>query len=122
MTLQELYENALQRIGIIAAGEAASPEDLALVADKYEALYELLNAEELVRWSKTGNPPDAVDIPLTAMLAAHAAMEFSVPPEKYAQLLQEGGFNLPQKSWAERQLRRLMARKYVPSRMRSEYY
>ncbi len=122
MTRQELYEKVLQKLGVIAAGESAAPEDTQLVEARYTSLYNLLNADDLTPWTGTGGLPDYGEIPVTTMLACHCAREFGVVGQRYAELLAEGGFQLPQTSWAERQLRRVVAKKYVATRAQSEYY
>lgn len=122
MTLQELYEKTLQRLGVIQAGESAAPEDTATVRDRYVGLYSLLNGLELTTWAQTADVPDQFEVPLVAMLAAHCAHEFQVQEPRYTQLLSEGGVSLPQISWAERQMRQLVAKKYVPTRAQSEYF
>jgi hypothetical protein len=122
MTLAELYEKTLQKIGLIAANEAAEPEDVALVAARYVGLYNLLNGLDLVSWAQSAAIPDQFEIPLVTMLACHCASEFRVPPADYQKLLAEGGVALPQTSWAERQLRLLIAKDYVPTRAQSEYF
>jgi hypothetical protein len=122
MTLQELYRKTLERLGQVAAGEDAPPEDVQLVAGRYVGLYELLNSEELVAWAVDDPLPDYVEIPLVSMLACHCAREFGIVGGALAELMAEGGMSLPQMSWAERQLRRLMARAYVSQPATPEYY
>ncbi len=122
MTPQELYESALAKLHVTAAGEDSRPEDVAIVRTRYAEIYGLLNAEELVSWPVEGDIPDEAGIPLVTMLACHAAKEFGVTGAQYQELLAEGGMNLPQASWAERSLRRVMARRYVSTRMETEYF
>lgn len=122
MTLQELFEKTLQKLQMTAAGEPAEPEDTQLVGRRYASLYDMLNSEGLVSWAANGDLPDSVELPITAMLACHCAREFGVVGQAYAEILLEGGIALPQMSWAERQLRRLMARKYVPNSARPDYF
>lgn len=122
MTPQDLYQKTLERLRVVAAGEAAQPEDIALVTARYSGVYNLLNALELVTWAESQEIPDEFEIPLVAILSAHSAQEFGVQEPRYTELLSEGGVQLPQTSWAERQLRALVAKKYVPTRAQSEYY
>jgi hypothetical protein len=122
MTPQELYEKTLEKLQVTAAGEDSQPEDIALVTARYTSLYDLLNSEGLVSWAVANDIPDNVEIPLTMMLACHSAREFGVTGQAYAELLAEGGLALPQMSWAERQMRRMAAKKYVPTRVQTEFY
>jgi hypothetical protein len=123
MTLQEFYEKTLQKMQVTAAGESAAPEDTELVSDRYVSLYEMLNAEKLVSWPVTADIPDRVTLPLIAMLAAHCAREFGIVGQAYAGLIAEGGIALPGgMSSAEKQLRRIQAKDYVPTRAVSEYF
>jgi hypothetical protein len=122
MTPQELKQKVLEKLQVTAAGEDSQPEDIQRVGARYESLYNMLNSEGLVSWAVTADIPDFVEIPLTAMLSCHCAKEFGVVGQAYAELLAEGGMSLPQMSWAERQFRRLMARKYVATRQSSEYF
>ncbi len=122
MTPQELKSKVLEKLQVKAAGEDAQPDDVALVSARYESLYNMLNTEGLVSWPFGSDIPDSVEIPLVTMLACHSAREFGVVGQQYAELLAEGGMALPKMSWSERQLRRIMAKKYVPTRQASEYY
>jgi hypothetical protein len=122
MTTQELFEKVLQKLQVTAAGEDSQPEDIALIRSRYTSLYNLLDSEQLVSWDITNDIPDNVEMPLTMMLAAHSGREFGIVGQAYANLIAEGGLALTPMSWAERQLRRLMAKPYIPKPATSEYF
>ncbi len=122
MTTQELFEKVLEKLQVTAAGEDSQPEDIQLIESRYTSLFNLLDSEGLVSWDITDEIPDNVEMPLTMMLSAHSAREFGIVGQAYANVIAEGGLALPQMSWAERQLRRLMAKPYIPKPATSEYY
>lgn len=121
MTRTDLYRKALEHLKIAAAGEPIQPEDVLLMSEKYESIYALLAAEELVSWALTAEIPEEAVIPMTAILACAAAPVF----EKPANMI-EGGIALHPRqggpSLAETQLRRLLHRKFIYTRSRPEYF
>ena len=122
MTLAELREAALQEIGILASGESAAPEDDQLVGRKYAELHDVLLSERLVAWAVDEDLPDYAATPVTMMLAAWIAPAFGVQGQRLADLRIGGAIGLPQPSIAERMLRRQLAKNYVPSPAKAEYF
>lgn len=122
MTPTELKLAALRELKVIAAGQDADAGDFALMGEKYTALHAMLLTKELVTWSLTEDVPAKAQEPVKMMLAAFAADEFGVPEPRLGQLMALGGFNLPQTSLAERQLRSVLAAKYVSHPVRTTYY
>lgn len=118
MTLVDLYEKVLQRLEVVAAGESADPDDTALVADKYAALYDMLLSMGLVAWNASEAIPDYAVMPLTSMLAFAAATEFGEDQERFV----DGAVGLSPPALAEQQLRRQLARGYVSYPAASEYF
>lgn len=120
MTLIDLYRKALEKLQVVAAGEAVDPDDNALVAAKYAALYEMLITKKLVAWAANDDVPDFAVVPLTAMLAFLAANEFGIDAQRFAL---EGALDVPGTvSIAERQLRAQLVRDYVSVPATSEYF
>lgn len=122
MTPSELKLAALRELKVISAGQDADPDDFALMGEKYTALHAMLLTDELVTWAITEDVPAKAQEPVKMMLAAFAAGDFGVPEPRLGQLMTLGGFNLPQTSLAERQLRKALASKYVSHSLRTTYY
>lgn len=122
MTPIDLYEKTLEHLQVTAAGESAAPEDTAVVRQRYQSLYAMLDVESLVEWGVTEDIPSYAEQPLIMMLAAYSAQEFGVTDPRYSQLQIEGGLSLPQPSLAERLLRRQMSNKYIPTVQATEYF
>lgn len=115
MTLAELRTAALQEAGILASGEAAEPEDDHLAGQKYQALYDMLLSENLVSWAATDDLPEFAEIPMTMMLAAVIAPAFGIAGQRLMDL--RAGY-----AWAEKMLRRQLAKSYVANPARTEYF
>lgn len=122
MTPAELRNAALQECGVLASGESAEPADDQLVTQKYAALHDVLLAEGLVAWPVDGDLPDYADNPLTMMLAAYIAPAFGVSGERLASLRAGGAFGLPQPSIAERMLRRQLAKNFISTPVKTDYF
>lgn len=122
MTPTELKIAALVRLQVAPAGEDVDPDDFSLMGDKYTALHALLLHKRLVTWALTENIPAEAQEPVTAMLAAMAVNEFSVPEPRRSTLISEGALDLPAPSLAERQLRKTLSQPYVSTRLRTTYY
>lgn len=115
MTLPELRVAALQEAGILASGENASADDDVLVANKYAGLYNILRTERLVDWAESASVPDYAEIPVTMMLAAVIAPAFGVSGQRLLDL--RTGY-----AAAERQLRRVLAKKLVSYPVKAQYF
>lgn len=119
MTLTDLYRKVLEKLQVSAAEEPVDAGDVRVISGKYAALHPLLEHEGLCNWGPTEDVPEAVVIPLTAMLAWSAASEFGRNVGEFAA---EGALGLPLPSLAERQLRRYMAGTYVSTPAQTEYF
>lgn len=126
MTPAELKTAVLKELRIVAAGEDAQPEDVAVVTEKYTGLYNMLLAEGLVAWELAADVPTYAEQPLIAMLAYLCGTSFGVNPARMQQLELMGALNLPLQrggpSVAEKQLRRQLAVKPVPYPAQSDYF
>ena len=119
MTLNNLYRRTLEKLQVVAEGEAADPGDVMLIASKYASLYDMLSVKGLVSWSVEDDLPDFSVIPITSMLAYVSAAEFGIDS---VALATEGALDLPQVSLAERQLRSQMSKTFVSYPAQSEYF
>lgn len=122
MTPAELRRAALQECSVLATGESAEPEDDALCVEKYATLYDMLLSKHLVSWGLDEDVPAFADQALTMMLAAYIAPAFGVTGARLEGLRAGGAIGLPQPSLAERMLRQQLAKSYVPSPAKSEYF
>lgn len=109
----EFKEKVGQKLGILATSESLSAEDGALIGDKMDALERMLGEREIVQVSFA----DEIDVifmePLVAMVAAMCVDEFGVQGQERADLLNGGLLDLPVSSHAERQLRKIVAKKPI---------
>jgi len=122
MTLSELYDAALQEIGVLAHGESASADDRLKVESLYAGLYDMLLTEGLVAWAATASVPEYAEIPLSQMLGALCVGPFGVTGPRAQQALLIGGLYMTPQSIAERTLRRQLAKQYVSHPARPEYF
>lgn len=122
MTLTDLKSAVLQELRIVAVGEPAPPEYVVIVGDKYATLYDMLLTKGLVAWTATADLPDYADQPVTMMLAYLCAGPLGVSAQRRDELAPLGALDLPQPSLAERQLRRQLAKNYVPYAQATEYF
>lgn len=126
MTPQELYEAVLIELGQLAAGESAQPEDIALVTDRYSALYEMLSGKRLVSWAEADDVPGYAQLPVIWMLAYMLCGPFQVNSIRTQELKLKGALDLSPRqggpSEAESQLRRQLARTHVAWPAQSEYF
>lgn len=122
MTLNDLYRKTLERMQVAADGEPAQPSDLALVAEKYVDIFEMLQSRELADWDSQTDIPADVGLALTLMLAAYSADDFFVPEPRKSQLKAEGLLDGPVMSTAERMLRKRRAGSYISTTVKTEYF
>jgi hypothetical protein len=122
VTPTDLKLAVLRKLKVIASGEEATSDDLALMTEKYNGLHAMLLSEELLIWALTEDIPAKCEEPVITMLAAHSADGFGVPEPRSSQLKAEGLLGLPAASPAERLLRKLLAPKHVNSTLKTEYF
>jgi hypothetical protein len=119
MTLQELKYRVLLKLHVCAAGDSPEADDGATVMLRYNALYNLLSADDLTSWNISDDIPDEYETPIVLMVAAECARDFANADPG---MQMEGKYGLPQASIAERQLRKVAATKYISSPQRVEYF
>lgn len=122
MTPAELKSAALKRLQVTPVGESDNADDTAQITERYTGLHALLLTKNLVTWALAESIPSKAQEPMVAMLAAFSVNEFSIPPQRKAQLIAEGALDLPQPSLAERQLRKALAQPYVSTALRTTYF
>lgn len=115
MTPAELRIAALQEAEILASGENPSAADVQTVAQKHEALHDLLIEENLVSWVISEDVPKFAEAPMTMMLAAMIGPSFGITAQKLADLRM--GY-----AAGESMMRKLMAKKYVSQTAQTEYF
>ena len=117
MTLTDLYAQTLINMQVTAAGENPDADDMALIGEKYDALYPLLHVRGLVSWGSTDSVPDESVQPLVQMLSYSSAQAFGQQSSLYA----TGELDVVPPMPAERQLRRNLAIAYVSTPATPEY-
>lgn len=86
---QELKLRALQSLGVVGAGQAASAEDDAAIEAEIEPLMDNLSARNIYQWGDPDEFDDAAFIHLAKLLANSRAAEFGVPFSEEARLYHE---------------------------------
>lgn len=97
-TKTELATRALQILGVVAAGQSVSTEDLALVEGIIDPLAAQLGIQGATYVGDTDEIDDAVFLPLSKRLALEVAPDFGLPAADEATLIE-----------AEKPLRRMSA-------------
>lgn len=118
MTLTDFYRKVLEKLQVVAAGEAAAPEDVQLIAEKYVSVWNQLKVLGLVASAVNEAVPNEVAEPMILICAFAAADEFDEDPEDYVM----GALGMTPPSLAEKQLRQLHARPYVSTPVRTQYF
>lgn len=118
MTLVDLYAAVLEKLGVTAAGESAAAEDTQFIASKYVSAWNLMKIMGIVSWAVVEDVPDEAAQPVIDILAFLSAEEFGDEPARYA----TGALGTVPPQLAERQLRLLHSRRYVPSTQRTVYF
>lgn len=118
----ELRRKVLEKLQVIATGEPVFQADADLVQEKYEALHEILLQDNLVEWVVTEDIPTEYESVITAMVTAECVDEFYCPEALKAGLVQQGKYDLPQPSIAERRLRKLAAPGYNGEPAQPDYF
>jgi hypothetical protein len=122
MTLNELYRMTLERMQVAADGEPAQPSDIQKVAQRYQVVFELLNAKDLADWDAQEDIPPDAGFAVSLVMAAYCAEDFFVPEPRKSGLKAEGYLDLPQPSLAERTLNRRNAARYLSRPAQPEYF
>lgn len=78
-TQTEIAIKALQKIGVIAAGETPDSDDQTLVDEAYDSLYEELRSRHLVDWGSAEDIPTWAVLHVRDILANRIANEYGIP-------------------------------------------
>jgi hypothetical protein len=121
MTPSQIRTSALQELRVLAAGEPIDPDDDVLVRSRYDALYELLHADNLVSWSSTDDVPEGASTAVIWMLAYLCCTPFGIELQRVQELREKGG-PPGSGSLAERILRRLASKAFIYTPIRTVSY
>lgn len=126
MTLTELKQRVLEKLGVLATGEAPVIGDATIVGDRYVSLHDMLITDGLVNWTNTEDIPSWAEEPISMLVAAFSLNEFGVPQSRRQQIRMDGAYKLPSNqggpSLAERQLREQAAKNFVYYPQPAEYF
>jgi hypothetical protein len=79
-TRNDLVNEALMNLGLLAAGQSPAAEDFAAVNGKVEALYERLESQDIIDLDNTVDEiPSNIFNQLAVILADDAALMFGLP-------------------------------------------
>lgn len=115
MTLAELKLRALKRLRVLAAGETAPAYVDDIVDQAYTSVYEELQEDNLISWTVTGAIPDKVALKVIDMVVNESADEFGVAEQRILRIDAKA-------TRSKKEIRSLMAPKYVPSDSEATYY
>lgn len=122
MTLAEMVDRVLQKLGVQATGETSAPEDVQLVRSKYAGLYDELQTLSLVDWSDDDDIPPFAEESIIQMVAARCVTEFEIEEPKRSAVLAEGLLYSNPPSFAEKTLRKQMASVFIPEPASPDYF
>lgn len=122
MTKNELFRKTLERLQVVAVGEASLPEDIATVRARYDEVFEILETRDLADWDSAQEIPADAGLAMTMVLAAYSAEDFSVPDPRKSSLKTEGLLDGQSPSLAERMLKKRLSSKYITKPAQPEYF
>ena len=111
--LSLIYADALAEIGATGPDRGVSAEDGDEMTRIYTGVWHMLEELGIASWDLDGPVPDAAVIPLTWVLAFHAAQPFGITGERLERLRATGQLAGAQPSLGERLLRKLAAPEYL---------
>jgi hypothetical protein len=89
-TQQDLIYEVLKKLGVMAAGQAADPEDYNYVLEDLDGIARTLAALEIAYIPDTSNVPSLWFAPLADIVAGECATKFGVTPEDFLKLKKQG--------------------------------
>jgi len=107
-TRNDLAQRALQRLGVVGAGQAASAEDMAIALAQIDPLYAELVSRDVMAGVDMDAIPDEYYLPLADRLAAELGPDFGIP-------------NVDTQA-TEMRLRRMFAADYQNPTLRTNYF
>lgn len=79
-TKQEIATKVLQKLSVLEANETTViGNDKTLVEEKYDSVYQMLKAKDLVNWGSTEDIPTQAVVPITGLVALECLEEYNVP-------------------------------------------
>lgn len=87
---EELVNRALEELGVIAAGQAAEPEDAILIDREIEPILSDLATRQVYHWGDPDNIDDDAFVHLAVLLANSRARSFGTVPDERVRLMAEG--------------------------------
>jgi hypothetical protein len=122
MTPAVLKQRVLDELGVVAEGAPYPADDVKKVGDKYAGIHAQLLARGLVTWGIAEEIPDAIQNPIIWIVAFSCANVFGIPPSRYTFLATLGALDSEPMSLGEKQLRRSMYGRAIPSTLASSYF
>lgn len=86
MLLENFYEEVLEKLGVVAAEEAAHPADRAKVVSKYQEVHAEYAERELVPFFDDEDVPEKYVDPLSSIVAFRLTTKYAVSDKKYVRL------------------------------------
>lgn len=122
MTPTEVKTAALREMGAVSFNETPPAEEFAAAGEKYGLLHAMLLEQDLATWAVTEDIPDNCSMPVVWMLANLLTATLGASDSDIMKYQALGALNASQLSLAERQLRRVLAKDYVPQVATAEYF
>lgn len=113
-TKAQLRDRILQRLGVLASGQAATPEDATLAEDTIDSVHNELRKLGLVPFL-TSAVPDWAKMPLRDIVARDLVGEFGVTGERLGEIVAG-------EALGRRRLHEQMAKDRPPVRTQAEYF
>lgn len=90
LNVQQLINEALSRLGVLAAGQPTDPEDFSYVQSLVDPVLRKLNQLDIVPVADQNNIPGAWLTDLADILAGEACTKFGATPQDQASLVAKG--------------------------------
>lgn len=78
-TINEIASSVLRKLGRLPSGQVAPADQIAIVKDAYDGVYEELLNNSNVSWAKTDDIPDFATKYIKLLLLSDVADDFGVP-------------------------------------------
>lgn len=114
-TIAEVAEKVLQKLGVLESGATADSDDTAITTAKYNSVYGILAAQDLVSWGSADDIPTASVEPVVSIVADACLSEFIIPQDKQMIISRDS-------QRAYDQLRMIEHQDYIPEEEQAYYY
>lgn len=114
-TKAELAQKVGEKLGVVESGETIDSNDSTIIQEKYDSLYYVMKADDLVSWGSGDDIPTAAVTSVVSIVANDCFSEFIIPQDKQMAISRDA-------IDAKGNLRMLENIDYVPEELEPHYY